>query len=340
MICKNCGTNNSKNDTFCSYCGEKLDTRNYNNKDREYQEYNYKKTSNKKNISPIIVILIVIILIFIGGYLLLGDKILNKDVSISNIDINGTYQMDGETYVFDVNDSVVIEPEIEPSNKDVDLKYELSDDDVANISELDNKCSIVGLKAEKVNLNIYDGDKILKVIKISFEDNSVKDSNIDTSNNSVNNQQSSSSDNSSNSNNSNQDNTSNSSTESIPFDKLDSVASSYLYDYQQAMNYGDFSFLSEDLIKNGGEYKETKKNIPVIYEKGITLELQDYNRTKAKKIADGIYSATYVVHWKIYNPQEDTTRIQMEKADYIIKQSGGTYKLDRRENLKISKQYL
>lgn len=30
----------------------------------------------------------------------------------------------------------------------------------------------------------------------------------------------------------------------------------------------------------------------------------------------------------------------MEKADYIIKQSGGTYKLDRRENLKISKQYL
>ena len=337
MICKNCGTNNSRNDTFCSYCGEKLDTRNYNNEDREYQEYNYKKPSKNKNILPIIAILMAVILIFIGGYLLLGDKILNKDVSISNIDINGTYQMDGETYVFDVNDSVVIEPEIEPSNKDVDLKYELSDDDVANISELDNKCSIVGLKEEKVNLNIYDGDKILKVMKISFKDNSVKESNSNTSNNSKNTQQND------NSNNTNQGNENNSSTESIPLDQLDSVAASYLYDYQEASKYGDFSIVSGDLTENGKEYQESKSNVSTIYDKGITIELQDYNRTTAKKIENGVYSATYVVHWKIYNPEENSIRIQRETADYIIKQTGGTYKLDRRENWGkkvIKKEYL
>lgn len=330
MICKNCGTNNSKNDTFCSYCGEKLDTRNYKN-NLNYEEYRYEKNNKNKKI----IILIVVILIFIGGYLLLGDKILNKDISISGIDINGKYEMNGETYVFSVNDSVIIEPEIEPSNKDVDLKYELSNDDVANISESNNKCSIVGLKEEKVNLNIYDGDKILKVMKISFENNSEKDKKVNEDNNSTNNQQNNTSDNSS------QGNVNSNSTENIPSDELDYLMSNYFYDYEQATSYGDFSIISEDVTSDGDACKTLKKTVPSIYDKGITVELKGYDKVKMKKVSNGVYSVTYTVDWEIYDPQKDTLRLQRERADYIFKQSGGSYKVDHLENWQIlSKQYL
>ena len=44
---------------------------------------------------------------------------------------------------------------------------------------------------------------------------------------------------------------------------------------------------------------------------------------------------------EIYNPEEETYRLQREYADYIVKQSGSSYKLDRLENWEIlSKQYI
>ena len=47
------------------------------------------------------------------------------------------------------------------------------------------------------------------------------------------------------------------------------------------------------------------------------------------------------VYASIYNPEEETYRLQREYADYIVKQSGSSYKLDRLENWEIlSKQYI
>lgn len=331
MICKNCGTNNSRNDTFCSYCGEKLDTRNYNNENLNFEEYQYQKPNKNRNILPIIVILIAVILIFIGGYLLLGDKILNKEVSISDIDINGKYQIDGDTYVLGLNDSVIIEPEIDPSDKDVNLKFELSNGDVANISESNNRCSIIGLREEKVNLNIYDGDKILKVIKISFKDNTLKQNKDNTENNLENNQQY---------NNSNEVNNS-SNSQDIPTDELDYLMLSYFNNYPRAVEHGDVSFISDYVTSDGEVYKTLKKSIPSIYDRGTLVELQDYEKIKMKTVSNGVYSATYTVEWKVYNPEKNTIELQKEYADYIFKKSGGSYKLDHLENWQIlSKQKL
>ena len=61
----------------------------------------------------------------------------------------------------------------------------------------------------------------------------------------------------------------------------------------------------------------------------------------AKVISNGVYSITYTVDWEIYNPEEETYRLQRERADYVIKQTGSSYKLDRLENWEIlSKEYI
>ena len=58
-----------------------------------------------------------IFLVLGGGFLLFKDQLFGDDVSIEKINIEGNYEMDGETYVFGVNKTIVIDPEIKSSNK-------------------------------------------------------------------------------------------------------------------------------------------------------------------------------------------------------------------------------
>ena len=317
MICKNCGTSNSNNRTFCSYCGNNID-----------------ESRNEKNSSPILKIAIVmlsLVLLAGGGYLLLRGKLLNNDISINEIIIDGDYKMNNDTYVFDLNKVVILNPKVE-SSKDVDLEYEIEDSSVATLVKLDNKCSIVGIKPQETNLNIYNGDEILKVVKISFvENNNGNDISSDTN-----------SELSTNIN--NQDNTAtnkpgaNTQTEErIPVEEIELLMNSFYNNYEDAINYGMVSNVSGDLVQNGELYNEFNRTIPNTYEKGIKIQLEDYNKINIQRISNEQYRVTYVAKWTIYNPNNDETRLQSEQADYIVKKSGSSYKIDKMQNLKIQK---
>ena len=106
----------------------------------------------------------------------------------------------------------------------------------------------------------------------------------------------------------------------------------------------DFSgcpgFSESDKINWQTDYRELKKSVPRTYDKGIIIQLRACDKVKARKVSSGVYSITYTVDWEIYNPNENTYRLQREYADYIIYKSGGTCKLDRLENWEIlSKEY-
>ena len=116
--------------------------------------------------------------------------------------------------------------------------------------------------------------------------------------------------------------------------------SCYLSNYQSAINYGNFSEISGSLTSNGALYRELKKSVPRTYDKGIIIQLRACDKVKARKVSSGVYSITYTVDWEIYNPNQETYRLQREYGDYIIYKSGGTCKLDRLENWEIlSKEY-
>ena len=160
MICKNCGKNNTEGVPYCAYCGKPL-----NIQDDMYNPQPTDKKDSSKNTIKIIAIIVSIFLVIGGGFLLFKDQLFGDDVSIEKINIEGNYEMDGETYVFGVNKTVIIEPKINSSSDKLDLSYKLDDSSIANVVKLNNKCSIVGLKEQGTNLNIYDGDKILTVLK-------------------------------------------------------------------------------------------------------------------------------------------------------------------------------
>ena len=252
--------------------------------------------------------------------------------------------MDGETYVFGVNKTIVIDPEIKSSKDNVKLRYEIEDSGVASIMKLDNKCSIIGNNPQQTKLNIYNNDEFLESIKISFKNEDISSSKNDvnnvvnntTNNNTVNNNTTN------NYNNNDKNNKQSSSDEdsNIPLEDLTYFMSCYFSNYQNAINYGNFSEISGSLTSNGALYRELKKSVPRTYDKGIIIQLRACNKVKARKVSSGVYSITYTVDWEIYNPNENTYRLQREYADYIIYKSGGTCKLDRLENWEIlSKEY-
>ena len=112
MICKNCGKNNTEGVPYCAYCGKPL-----NIQDDMYNPQPTDKKDSSKNTIKIITIIVSIFLVLGGGFLLFKDQLFGDDVSIEKINIEGNYEMDGETYVFGVNKTIVIDPEIKSSNK-------------------------------------------------------------------------------------------------------------------------------------------------------------------------------------------------------------------------------
>lgn len=339
MICKNCGTNNKEGVTYCAYCGKAL-----NDNDYIYSEQTPQHSGDSKNLMKIIAIVVSICLVLGGSFILLKESVFSEDVSIEDVVVDGEYEMEGDTYVFGVNKTVIIEPKINSSSDKLDLSYKLDDSSIANVVKLNNKCSIVGLKEQGTNLNIYGGDKILKVLKISFKDDSKSKSatNGNSSSSTVKNKTTTRNNSSTKNNSSSKNNdTTQSSSSSIPLDDITYFMSGYFNDYVDAMNYGDFSIISGELTTGGNAYNQYKKSIPHAYEKGITISLRGFDKVSAKKVSNGVYSITYTVDWEIYNPEEETYRLQREYADYIVKQSGSSYKLDRLENWEIlSKQYI
>ena len=339
MICKNCGTNNKEGVTYCAYCGKAL-----NDNDYIYSEQTPQHGGDSKNLMKIIAIVVSICLVLGGSFILLKESVFSEDVSIEDVVVDGEYEMEGDTYVFGVNKTVIIEPKINSSSDKLDLSYKLDDSSIANVVKLNNKCSIVGLKEQGTNLNIYDGDKILKVLKISFkEDSKLKSATNGNSSSSTVKNKTTTRNNSSTKNNSSSKNndTTQSSSSSIPLDDITYFMSGYFNDYVDAMNYGDFSIIRGELTTGGNAYNQYEKSIPHAYEKGITISLRGFDKVSAKKVSNGVYSITYTVDWEIYNPEEETYRLQREYADYIVKQSGSSYKLDRLENWEIlSKQYI
>ncbi|WP_455543021.1 TcaA NTF2-like domain-containing protein [Intestinibacter sp.] len=346
MYCRNCGTNNRNGIAYCANCGEPLSGNMYNSPGS-----NHKKSSNDQTIK-IVSLIVSVCLVLCGGFLLLKDTIFGSDVAINGITVDGDYKMQGDTYIFCVNETVVLEPKVDSSNDKVNLRYEIEDSSAANIVKLDNKCSIVGNAEKQTNLNIYEGDKILKVVKISFEDNSKDDNEEDSKpDNNIAKNNITTNKNKNNTNTTNKSNTShkgttnpnnnNSSSSSIPLEELTYFMSQYFNFYVEATTYGDFSMVSEKLTNGGKLYKQLEKSIPDIYNKGILLELKSVEKVSAKKVSNGVYSLTYTVDYIIYNPEQETTRVQREYADYIVKQSGSDFKLDRMENWQIlSKQYI
>ena len=184
----------------------------------------------------------------------------------------------------------------------------------------------------------------MESIKISFKNEDISSSKNDvnnvvnntTNNNTVNNNTTN------NYNNNDKNNKQSSSDEdsNIPLEDLTYFMSCYFSNYQNAINYGNFSEISGSLTSNGALYRELKKSVPRTYDKGIIIQLRACNKVKARKVSSGVYSITYTVDWEIYNPNQDTYRLQREYADYIIYKSGGSCKLDRLENWEIlSKEY-
>ena len=224
------------------------------------------------------------------------------------------------------------------------LRYEIEDSGVASIMKLDNKCSIIGNNPQQTKLNIYNNDEFLKSIRISFKNEDTSSSKNDvnnvvnntTNNNTVNNNTTN------NYNNNDKNNKQSSSDEdsNIPLEDLTYFMSCYFSNYQNAINYGNFSEISGSLTSNGALYRELKKSVPRTYDKGIIIQLRACDKVKARKVSSGVYSITYTVDWEIYNPNQEIYRLQREYGDYIIYKSGGTCKLDRLENWEIlSKEY-
>ena len=165
MICKNCGTDNSDNAKFCAYCASPLTT---SSEPKKPQNRNKKNNNNK--IIGIVLAFVSLILIILGGYFVLNGKIFKNEISVDAVTLDGDYEMDGDRYVLFTNENVVVIPNVKSSDSSYELKYEIEDTTAANIEQLGDKCTVIGLKETDANLNIYSDDKILKVVKLSFKD--------------------------------------------------------------------------------------------------------------------------------------------------------------------------
>ena len=165
MICKNCGTDNSDNAKFCAYCSSPLTT---SSEPKKPQNRNKKNNNNK--IIGIVLAFLSLVLIIVGGYLVLNGKIFKNEISVDAVTLDGDYEMDGDRYVLSTNENVIVIPNVKSSDSSYELKYEIEDTTAANIKQLGDKCTVIGLKETDANLNIYSGDKILKVVKLSFKD--------------------------------------------------------------------------------------------------------------------------------------------------------------------------
>ncbi|MDY2737218.1 zinc ribbon domain-containing protein [Intestinibacter sp.] len=335
MICKNCGTNNSDSAKFCIYCASPLTT---SSEPKKPQNRNKKNNNNK--IIGIVLAFVSLIVIILGGYFVLNGKIFKNEISIDAVTLDGDYEMDGDRYVLFTNENVIVMPNVTPSDSSYELEYEIEDTTAANIEQLGDKCSVIGLKETDTNLNIYSDDKILKVVKLSFKDKNDNAIDKDKNDNGTDKDgNDNSTDKDENDNGTDKDKNDNGAEEeSIPTDKLDIAVSNYLENYERAVYCGDFNEISDYVTYNGPIYKELKKTIPSAYENGITVLLSDYEKKGIKKLSNGEYKVSYVVKWTVNN--QDGTRLQTEYADYIIKKEVYEYKVDRLENWEIlSKVY-
>ncbi|MDY2737217.1 zinc ribbon domain-containing protein [Intestinibacter sp.] len=161
MICKNCGTDNSDNAKFCAYCASPLTT---SSEPKKPQNRNKKNNNNK--IIGIVLAFLSLVLIIVGGYLVLNGKIFKNEISVDAVTLDGDYEMDGDRYVLSTNENVIVIPNVKSSDSSYELKYEIEDTTAANIKQLGDKCTVIGIKETDANLNIYSVDKILKVLKL------------------------------------------------------------------------------------------------------------------------------------------------------------------------------
>lgn len=295
MICNNCGKDNKGNMKFCSNCGAPL-----------------KNKSDKKFKIAIISIIAIIFIIF--GYHWLDMNLFNSP-KVVDLDINEDYRMEGDTFIFDVNDEKVsITPEIE-SKKSVQLKGVVDNTNIATCYKAAGTCHLFPKKTGKSKLTMYDNDKILYVMEFEFRDGLYEKE-------SEQKQYYSEDENS-----------------YVPSVEIGNLMSNYLNGYSEAVNAGDFSLVSDYMYEGSPEYEDTRKSILSTYEKGTKIYLYDYETNEIEKISDGKYKVSCTVEWNIENDEGE--RLQKESADYIVYNFDNSYKIYSMKNWKlISKEYL
>ncbi|MBQ9012671.1 MAG: DnaJ domain-containing protein [Bacilli bacterium] len=107
------------------------------------------------------------------------------------------------------------------------------------------------------------------------------------------------------------------------------------YYYDIAVQNGNPEVVSPYLVYNGDLYKSYKENIPKYYQKNIVVQMIDYTIENIKIENDNTYRVTCLSSYRITN--QDESREQLERADYIIKKDyvNGNLLVDRLENWKI-----
>ena len=237
-----------------------------------------------------------------------------NDISIKEISYSSNYTVKDGTYIFDINNPIDINVDLENSSE-VDLSklsFEVGDSNICEISSNESSCTITGINEGKTFLRILYDNKKVKFIPISFTKPDEEISDNKTTDN-----------------------------ETSDLDKFESNSSvdltvkHYLENYASAINSGEISYLSDCLTSDGDLYNELVKSVPSSYEKGITLEVLSYK--KEKMTSEGNYYRTgYTIEYHIYKPEGEV--YQKEYMEFIVVSSGSDWLIDKYENWKLLEQ--
>lgn len=117
---------------------------------------------------------------------------------------------------------------------------------------------------------------------------------------------------------------------------VETFLKSMFNDYQLAVANGDPSIMYPYVTSDGQSHTQYEKNIPKYYEKSMNIKLINYKINGMKVDSNGDCLITCTTEFEITSPSG--TKIQKEKADYIIKRIANTeFLLDRIENWAIVK---
>ena len=248
-----------------------------------------------------------------------------NDISIKEISFSADYTVKGGTYIFDLNNPIYVNVDLEnnlESKVDMSkLSFEVGDSNICDISNAEGSCTITGINEGKTFLRILYDNKNIKFIPISFEDSTIETPDNDASG---------------------PDNgTLDPENKTSDYDEFESngevdlTVKHYWENYANAINSGDVSYLSDYLTSDGDFYNELVKSVPDRYEKGITLEVLSYKKEKMTS-EENYYRVGCTIEYHIYKPEGEV--YQKEYMEFILVPSGSNWLIDRYENWKLLEQ--
>lgn len=91
-------------------------------------------------------------------------------------------------------------------------------------------------------------------------------------------------------------------------EEIDDLISSYVFDFEYAVNEGDSDYITDYISPTSDFYDQQLEFVQDLYERDTAVELQHYEMVDRDKVNDDTYKATFYEEFNMYNSGDETEK--------------------------------